>query len=124
MKHDIETREDILLLMEKFYEKLLADERIAYIFTDVAKINMLSHLPLLADFWEMILFQKSTYQKNVMEIHKILDQKSPITKEHFNIWTGYFTSTVDELYEGDNAILAKQRALSIATLMEIKLLKG
>jgi len=122
MKNDIETREDIILLMESFYKKLLADERIAYIFTDVAKINILTHIPILADFWEMILFQKGTYQKNVMQLHKELSDKSPISKEHFNIWLGYFDATVDELFDGPNAILAKQRAMSIATMMQIKLI--
>lgn len=123
MKNDILAREDIILLMENFYKKLLADERIAYIFTDVAKINILTHIPILADFWEMVLFQKGTYQKNVMQLHKVLSDKSPISKEHFNIWLAHFHATADELFEGDNAILAKQRASSIATLMQIKLLK-
>ena len=122
MKNDILTREDIILLMESFYKKLLADERIAYIFTDVAKINILTHIPILADFWEMVLFQKGTYQKNVMQLHKDLSSKSPLTKEHFNIWLGYFNDTVDELFEGSNTILAKQRAISIATMMQIKLI--
>jgi hemoglobin len=123
MKNDIETREDIILLMESFYKKLLADERIAYIFTDVARINILTHIPVLADFWEMVLFQKGTYQKNVMQIHKDLSEKWPITKDHFNTWLVHFNDTVDELFEGPNSILAKQRAMSIATLMEIKMIK-
>ena len=32
-----------------------------------------------------------------------------------------FTETTDELFEGDIALLAKQRAKSVATLMEIKI---
>ena len=37
-------------------------------------------------------------------------------------WLQLFTSTVDELFEGEKAELAKQRAMSIATVMQLKLL--
>ena len=43
-KKDIENREDLLLLMQEFYKKLLADKSINYLFTDVAKINLAHHL--------------------------------------------------------------------------------
>jgi hemoglobin len=32
-----------------------------------------------------------------------------------------FTATVDELFEGEKAELAKQRAISISTVMRIKI---
>lgn len=121
MKRDIENRSDLLLLMEKFYEKLLADPSISYIFTDVAKIDILQHLPVLVDFWDMVLFQSDTYRKNAMQLHMELHRQSPLTKHHFNTWLTYFIQTVDELFEGEKAFLAKERAASIATTMQIKI---
>ncbi len=50
MKRDIETRVDLFMLLKKFYEKLLNDETISYIFTDVAKLDMQQHLPVIVDF--------------------------------------------------------------------------
>ena len=47
---DIATRGDIELLMNTFYERLLADENISYIFTDVAKLDIKTHIPVIADF--------------------------------------------------------------------------
>lgn len=120
MKRDIETREDLFSLMEAFYKKLLADDRINFIFTEIAKINMLSHLPVLVDFWDMVLFNSDTYSKNVMKLHMELHQKYPLNKEHFNVWLGYFNETVDELFDGERAVMAKQRAQGIANLMMIK----
>lgn len=120
-KHDIQVRDDIFLLMQKFYTKLLADESISYLFTDIAKIDLEHHLPILTDFWESILFQKNTYGKNAMQPHIALHHQSPLTKAHFDTWLNYFNATVDELFEGDIAFLAKQRALSIATTMQLKL---
>lgn len=37
---DIQTKEDLSFLMEAFYSKMLKDEEIGYVFTDVAKLNL------------------------------------------------------------------------------------
>ncbi|TWI83215.1 hemoglobin [Lacibacter cauensis] len=123
MKQDIRNREDIRLLMERFYDKLLADESISYLFTDVAKINLDEHFPVLVDFWDSILFQADTYQKNAMKPHVDLHQQSPLQAHHFKTWLGYFIATVNELFEGEKAELARQRATSIATVMQIKVIE-
>jgi hemoglobin len=120
MKTDIQSREDILLLMQQFYQKLLADASISYLFTDVANINLEHHLPVLVDFWDSILFQSDTYRKNAIQPHMGLHQKSPLKKTHFDTWLKYFFETVDELFEGEKAFMAKERAKSIATVMQIK----
>lgn len=119
-KRDIENREDLLLLVDNFYKKLLADPSISYLFTDVAKIDLQHHLPILVDFWDSILFQSNTYQKNAMQPHIHLHKQSPLQKQHFDTWLHYFKTTVDELFEGEKAFLAKERAVSIATVMQIK----
>jgi hemoglobin len=123
MKQDIRNREDIRLLMERFYDKLLADASISYLFTDVAKINLEHHFPVLVDFWDSILFQADTYQKNAMKPHLDLHQQSSLAAHHFKTWLGYFIDTVNELFDGDKAELAKQRATSIATVMQIKIIE-
>ena len=120
-KKDITNREDLLLLMVLFYKKLLSDSSINYLFTDVAKIDLDHHLPVLVDFWDSILFQSGIYQKNAMQPHMALHQKSSLTKHHFETWLGYFKSSVDELFAGDNAFIIKERATSIATVMQIKI---
>ena len=121
MKRDISSREDLLLLIKKFYEKLLNDETISYLFTDIAKIDLKHHLPILVDFWDSVLFQSDTYRKNAMQPHMNLHQKSPLQKHHFTTWLRYFKETVDELFEGEKAFMAKERATSIATIMQIKM---
>jgi hemoglobin len=124
MSRDIENREDLLLLVKRFYNKLLADASISYLFTEIAKINLEHHLPVLVDFWDSILFQSDTYQKNAMQPHLALHQQSPLQKQHFETWLLHFKESVDELFEGEKAFLAKERALSIATVMRIKLLQS
>ena len=121
MKKDIANREDLSVLLTQFYNKLLADNSISYLFTDVAKIDLPHHLEILVDFWDSILFQSDVYRKNAMQPHMILHQKSSLKKHHFKTWLRYFHETVDELFEGEKASLAKERALSIATVMQIKI---
>jgi hemoglobin len=121
MKQDIQTRQDLFVLLTKFYDTLLGDQSISYIFTDVAKINMQHHLPIIVDFWEMVLFDTPTYKKNAIQPHLDLNQKSKFEKHHFDTWLATFGDTVDELFEGKNAFAAKQKAKSIATIMQIKI---
>lgn len=121
MKKDIADRKDIDLLMNIFYEKLLKDSTINYIFTDVVKIDIKTHIPIIADFWESILFNENIYHNNPMKIHLDINSKTPLLKHHFDTWLTYFNSSIDELFEGSVALKAKQRALSIATTMQIKI---
>jgi hemoglobin len=118
---DIQTREDLHLLMSEFYKKLLADSKISFVFTEVAKIDLEPHLLDLVDFWEQILFDTDSYRKNVLQIHQDVNQKLKFSEEHFAIWLKYFNTTIDENFEGQIAENMKTRALSIATVMKIKL---
>lgn len=118
---DIETRQDIALLMREFYNRLLTDPAISYIFTDVAKIDLEAHLPHLTDFWELSVLHTGTYKKNVMQLHLDLNNKERLTNTHFDVWLGHFNQSVDDLFSGSNAEKIKTRALSIATIMKIKI---
>lgn len=119
--NDITNRADLLHLMRQFYNKLLSDDRIRYIFTDIAQIDLEAHLPHLADFWEQTLLREGSYRKNVMHIHLELNEKESLRPEHFQIWLEHFDKTVDEHFEGSNSELIKTRALSIATIMQLKI---
>ncbi|MES2575811.1 MAG: group III truncated hemoglobin [Bacteroidota bacterium] len=118
---DIQTREDLHLLMSEFYKKLLTDNKISFIFTEIAKIDLVPHLLDLVDFWEQILFDTGSYRKNVLQIHHNVNQKIKLSEEHFSIWLKYFNITIDENFEGQIAENMKTRALSIATVIKIKL---
>lgn len=124
MKKDIESRDDIELLVKNFYEKVKIDPVIGNIFTDIARVNWEKHLPVMFDFWENTIFYTGSYSGNPMKSHQNLNRLFPLTKEHFSRWNQLFASTIDELFEGDKAVLAKQRAISISTVMQLKLFNG
>lgn len=117
---DIETREDIDLLMERFYSKALSDEIIGYIFTDVAKLDLEHHLPVIGDFWETIVFQTGVYAKhgrNPLQVHGELNLKTPLELKHFKRWLALFDATVNESFAGERAEFMKLRARAIANRM-------
>jgi len=117
---DIESRADLEVFTRKFYNSLLEDNRVSYIFTDVAKIDLEEHLPKITDFWELSIFHTGPYHNNPMHVHMQLNDKEQLTNAHFDIWLMHFNTTVDDLFVGGNAEKIKTRALSIATIMKIK----
>jgi hemoglobin len=118
---DVETRSDLESLLTSFYTKVFADDLIAFFFTDVEPLDMETHIPVITDFWEAVVFGTRGYRKNVMDVHQQISAKSAIEKKHLDRWVLLFTQTVDAHFDGPNATLMKQRAASIATLMQIKL---
>jgi hemoglobin len=120
-KRDIRDRADLVQLLEVFYSKAFKDELIGRFFIEVVPLDLETHIPIIADFWESVIFGSHTYRKNVMEVHQHIHSLSAIKKEHLDRWVLLFTENIDEHFEGQKAILMKQRAASIATLMDIKL---
>jgi len=118
---DIDTRHDLEVVLRSFYGSLLQDPAINYIFLDVAQTDLEQHMPHIVDFWEQSLFHKGSYRTNVMQVHMDINAKETLTEKHFETWLAHFTLTVDSLHSGLNAEKMKTRALSIATIMKIKL---
>jgi len=123
LKKDIENRADIELMVDTFYEKVLADKLLGYIFQDVAKVNWSTHIPILYNFWENIILFTGSYEGNPVNLHKHLHSIEPLNKTHFDRWNKLFILTVNQLFEGEKAELAKERALSISGIISAKVLQ-
>ncbi|MEO7263256.1 MAG: group III truncated hemoglobin [Ferruginibacter sp.] len=123
MKKDIETRADIELLVNSFYEKIMADDELGFIFQEIAHVNWVTHLPAMYDFWENIILFTGSYEGNPMHLHKHLHHISSLTDQHFTRWNKLFSATIDSQFEGINAEKARSRALSISAVMKANILK-
>ncbi|MFC4817502.1 group III truncated hemoglobin [Flavobacterium sp. GCM10023249] len=121
---DIENQDDLYLLVDEFYKKLLTDPSISYIFTDVVKIKIQEHLPILVTFWSQAILGTGGYTRNLTDIHLDIDKKEHLTPELFQIWLGHFNTTVDTFFKGAKAEQIKTQALSIATIMQIKIINN
>ena len=111
MKRDIETREDLENLLREFYLVATRDAQIGHHF---AELNLETHLPIIVNFWEKILFGNPVYFGNPLAVHQILHEISPLKLEHFQRWFEIFSQTVDALFDGETAENAKLRAKMIA----------
>ena len=120
-KKEIEQRQDVELLVKEFYKKVRANETLGYIFDDIMKIDWDHHIPILTGFWETILLDTASYQRNAMGVHFTVNQKIKLESHHFTEWLRLFDETVDEFFLGERALLAKKRAHSVADLMLLKL---
>jgi len=108
---DIETRGDIDRLLVRFYEQAMVDPQIAHHFTE---LDLAHHLPIIGDFWEKLLFSRPVYSGNPLIIHQYLDARARLEPEHFRRWLEIFRLSVDSMFEGERANLAKLRAGVIA----------
>lgn len=118
---DIESREDIERLVRAFYDRAMVDDRIGYIFTEVAKIDLDEHLPTMFDFWETMLLGGNRYRGGAMHKHVDLHRQSPLLEEHFVRWLELWDATIDRDFAGDRASLAKMRAHQVARSMLLRM---
>lgn len=123
MKKKIENFEDVQLLVRSFYAKVLKDETLSHFFSYVKNNHWDKHLQVLDSFWNNMLFYTGGYYGNPLEVHKTMHHFKKLQRKDFERWLQLFNKTVDDLFEGEKAELAKQRALSIATVMQIKILE-
>jgi hemoglobin len=122
---EIETRTDVSLLVRSFYAKVRVDAVLGPIFNGIIT-DWESHLELLTDFWETQLFLKRKYHGNPILAHNEVDAKMnhTITPEHFGLWLNLWYQTIDELFNGDNAFVAKNRARQMNTMLYMKMFEN
>ncbi len=119
--NDVQNQEDLYLIVDQFYKKLLADPKISYIFTDVVKIKLEEHLPILVTFWSQAILGTGGYYNNLTQIHLDVNTKSYLSKELFDIWLIHFEAAINENFEGFNCERMKNMAHNLATIMQIKI---
>jgi hemoglobin len=111
---DIETREDCERLVRAFYGRALDDPLIGWLFTDVAKLDLEAHVPTITSFWETILLGVQSYRGGAFRPHAALHMRAPLRAAHFARWLVLWRATVDELFAGPRAELAKAHAQRVA----------
>ncbi len=121
-KHDIRHRDDVAMLVSIFYKKIRKEEHLGPIFNHVIK-DWDTHLDRLTDFWETNLLFVPKFKGNPIEVHKQVDRtfNHSITNVHFGIWLQLWITTIDDLFEGELATLAKNRARKMSTTLFVKM---
>lgn len=110
---DITTKPDIEFLIRTFYNNLLKIEDMRPPFEG---LDFEAHIPAIVSFWAFVLLDEPGYKTNVFEKHLHLS----IQTHQFDIWLQTFNSTVDTLFKGEKADLAKQRATVLSHTFKSK----
>jgi len=123
-KKDVLERADIEDIVTRFYEVMLKDPIVGFIFTDVAKIHLEEHLPIIVDFWSDVVFKQKLYQGNTLQKHLDIHQKMPLKPGHFTRWLYLFDKAVNDHHQGKNAGLMIERAELVAKSISAAIVKA
>ncbi|MFC5194866.1 MULTISPECIES: group III truncated hemoglobin [Bizionia] len=129
MKKNIETRDDVFLLVSSFYDKVRADEFLGPFFNRVIT-DWDAHIDRLTTFWETSLFMtrklEKKYYGNPLEVHVQVDKENnhAITEHHFGAWLNLWFETIDEHFEGEVAENAKRRARKMGSFMYLNIFQA
>ena len=122
MSRDISSRDDLMIIVRDFYDLLFQSEHLKHFFEEFRNEAALEHhLDILVDFWDNTLFYSGSYKKNAMKPHLELHKEKPLESTHFEQWLSLLSVAIDKNFQGINAETMKNRALSIAIVMKIKI---
>ena len=117
---DISTKEDIVLLVNSFYDTVKKDNILGPVFDSAIGDDWSHHLPIMYAFWGMIAFGTQGYKGNPIQKHIQLDKAYPLREEHYKQWYSYWVQTVDQLFTGEKATLVKEKAQLMLQLIQTK----
>ena len=117
MKKDIQTIEDIKMLVDTFYDRIRDNELLGNIFNHIIQDRWPEHLEKMYRFWQTVLFDEHTYFGSPFPPHMHM----PVEKLHFDTWIALFSKTVDELFEGEKAERAKWQGGRMAEMFQHKI---
>jgi hemoglobin len=118
---DLVDRADVEALLRRFYGRVLVDDVLAEPFTELRIRGLDSHIPVMADFWETVLFRAGLYRGSALHAHRRVHHRAPLAGRHFVRWLTTWNNTVDEMYRGPIAEHAKVQAARIAWAMHRRL---
>jgi hemoglobin len=121
-EHDLNDRGDVEQLVRSFYRQVAMDDVLGPVFA-AARVDWSAHIPKLADFWAWQLLGQHGYDGNPLRAHEPVHARIPFIDEHYERWLELFEATVDELFAGPVAELAKGRARRLARALR-RLLDG
>jgi hemoglobin len=118
---DLANRGDVEELLRRFYGRVFADDALEEPFSELRVKGLESHLPVMCDFWETVLFRAGLYRGNAFQVHRQLNDRHPLGANRFGRWLTLWEATVDDMYQGPAAERARLQAARIAKSMHRRL---
>jgi hemoglobin len=112
-RHDVETVEDVEVLVRRFYQAVVPDPVLGPIFHDVG-VDWGVHIPKLVQFWAGRLLGVPGFDGNVAGAHLAVFARCPFGDREMTRWLELWHETLDDLFVGPTAEVAKARAAGAA----------
>ena len=100
---------DVEVLVRRFYQAAIPDPLLGPNFRGFS-VDWSVHIPKLVEFWASRLLGEPGYVGNPVGAHQPVLDRCPFGEAELSRWVELWTETVDELFVGDVADLAKHRA--------------
>lgn len=123
MKTELTDREHVFRLVSAFYAKVRNDDLLGPIFNGIIE-DWDHHLQHLTTFWcNQLFLERGTYKGDPIAAHNKVDDfaKNKIDANHFGQWLNLWVQTIDELFEGDNSFILKNRARKMSTHIHLSI---
>lgn len=117
MKKDIQTLEDIKLMVNTFYSRIRDNQILGPIFEKRIQENWQMHLEKMYRFWQTVLMEEHTYNGAPFPPHATMN----LEERHFELWVDIFSCTVNDLFEGPLAKEALYRGTLMASIFNSKI---
>jgi hemoglobin len=91
-------KKNIENFLDDFYAKVREDELLGEIFNNEVS-NWGSHLNKVLVFWVHHTLEPGLYKGNLLKIHQKLDEKWPLSLEHFQRWLKIFEFTAGDYFD-------------------------
>lgn len=109
-------QENIAILVDKFYPKVLKDKILAPFFIEKLGDNIESkvwkeHLKLLTEFWKFVALGFDEYNGNPLQPHTLIEG---LSREAFAQWLKVFHESIDELFDKTAGQYLKDKSTEIA----------
>ncbi|MGE9312236.1 group III truncated hemoglobin [Niabella sp. CJ426] len=114
---DIQSLEDIRLLVNSFYTSVRNNELLGPIFNERIGERWPEHLEKMYRFWQTVLLDDHTYFGSPFPPHAQL----PVDQLHFDTWLQLWYGTVDQYFQGKKADEAKWRGDKMAAMFLYKI---
>lgn len=121
--HDLDSREQIVELVTRFYRQIAQDERFHHWFATIADVDWHAHVAELTDYWTALLLDESSHRPadDVIEAHRWLHDADPFDTDLFERWLEIFDTTLDAGWSGPLTEAARHRGHGIAWAMAKRL---
>jgi hemoglobin len=115
-KTDIASSQDIQVLVDAFYLKVMAQPYLLSIFEKLSARDWKQHLFQMNKFWNEILLKSQAYKGHPLILHAFLPAQQAQVKE----WIHLFGEAVEEHFNGPTANSAKTFAENMVRIFAYK----